>query len=97
MRNLQDRHDAKAFEAATPLVCRQRSTEGARYPCSQIRQNHLIIDGELCGVGDDFSETQAASDGERGVRLGTIPAEAIGRARRAPDRTAKAGQDVLGS
>jgi DNA ligase D-like protein (predicted ligase) len=31
------------------------------------------LDGELCGVGDDglpsFSQTQAASDGERGVRL----------------------------
>jgi ATP-dependent DNA ligase len=31
------------------------------------------LDGELCGVGDDglpsFSQTQAASDGERRVRL----------------------------
>jgi bifunctional non-homologous end joining protein LigD len=31
------------------------------------------FDGELCGMGDDclpsFSQTQAASDGSRGVRL----------------------------
>ena len=31
------------------------------------------LDGELCGMGDDglpsFSQTQAASDGSRGVRL----------------------------
>ncbi len=35
--------------------------------------NSTYLDGELCGVGDDglpsFSQTQAASDGERGVHL----------------------------
>ena len=40
---------------------------------AQVRAKTAYIDGELCGVGDDglpsFSETQAASDGERGVRL----------------------------
>ena len=40
---------------------------------AQIRAKTAYLDGELCGVGDDglpsFSQTQAASDGERGVRL----------------------------
>ena len=40
---------------------------------AQVRAKTAYIDGELCGVGDDglpsFSQTQAASDGERGVRL----------------------------
>ncbi len=40
---------------------------------SNVRANSTYLDGELCGVGDDglpsFSQTQAASDGERGVRL----------------------------
>jgi ATP-dependent DNA ligase len=39
----------------------------------QLRAKTAYLDGELCGVGDDglpsFSQTQAASDGERGVRL----------------------------
>ena len=40
---------------------------------ANIRAKAAYLDGELCGVGDDglpsFSQTQAASDGERGVRL----------------------------
>ena len=40
---------------------------------AQVRAKTAYLDGELCGVGDDglpsFSQTQAASDGERGVRL----------------------------
>ena len=44
---------------------RRRAREGAA--------KTAYLDGELCGVGDDglpsFSHTQAASDGERGVRL----------------------------
>ena len=40
---------------------------------SNMRANSTYLDGELCGVGDDglpsFSQTQAASDGELGVRL----------------------------
>ena len=39
----------------------------------QLRAKTAYLDGELCGVGDDglpsFSQTQAGSDGERGVRL----------------------------
>ena len=39
----------------------------------KVRAKTAYLDGELCGVGDDglpsFSQTQAASDGERGVRL----------------------------
>src|SRR5271154_6413264 len=38
-----------------------------------IHAKAAYLDGELCGLGDDglpsFSQTQAASDGERGVRL----------------------------
>src|SRR5271166_4367738 len=40
---------------------------------ANVRANSAYLDGELCGVGDDglpsFSQTQAANDGERGVRL----------------------------
>src|SRR5271167_3533511 len=40
---------------------------------ANVRAKSAYLDGELCGVGDDglpsFSQTQAASDGERGVRL----------------------------
>jgi DNA ligase D-like protein (predicted ligase) len=40
---------------------------------AKVRVKTAYLDGELCGVGDDglpsFSQTQAASDGERGVRL----------------------------
>jgi len=40
---------------------------------AKVRAKTAYLDGELCGVGDDglpsFSQTQAASDGERGVRL----------------------------
>ena len=40
---------------------------------AKIAATAAYLDGELCGVGDDglpsFSQTQAASDGERGVRL----------------------------
>jgi ATP-dependent DNA ligase len=40
---------------------------------SKVAAKTAYLDGELCGVGDDglpsFSQTQAASDGEPGVRL----------------------------
>ncbi len=40
---------------------------------AKVRVATAYLDGELCGVGDDglpsFSQTQAASDGERSVRL----------------------------
>ena len=40
---------------------------------AELRVKTAYLDGALCGVGDDglpsFSQTQAASDGERGVRL----------------------------
>jgi ATP-dependent DNA ligase len=40
---------------------------------ANVRTKSAYLDGELCGVGEDglpsFSQTQAASDGERGVRL----------------------------
>jgi bifunctional non-homologous end joining protein LigD len=40
---------------------------------ANLRAKTAYIDGELCGVDDaglpSFSQTQAATDGERGVRL----------------------------
>jgi ATP-dependent DNA ligase len=40
---------------------------------AKVAARAAYLDGELCGVGDDglpsFSQTQAASDGARGVRL----------------------------
>ena len=40
---------------------------------AKVAAKSAYLDGEMCGVGDDglpsFSQTQAASDGERGVRL----------------------------
>jgi DNA ligase D-like protein (predicted ligase) len=40
---------------------------------AKVGARSAYLDGELCGVGDDglpsFSQTQAAGDGERGVRL----------------------------
>jgi ATP-dependent DNA ligase len=43
---------------------------------AQVRPKTAYLDGELCGVGDDglpsFSQTQAASDGERACASSTI-------------------------
>ena len=40
---------------------------------AKVGAKPAYLDGELCGIGDDglpsFSQTQAASDGSRGVRL----------------------------
>jgi bifunctional non-homologous end joining protein LigD len=40
---------------------------------AKVRAENAYLDGELCGIGDDglpsFSLTQAASDGQRGVRI----------------------------
>jgi bifunctional non-homologous end joining protein LigD len=40
---------------------------------AKVGTKPAYLDGELCGMGDDglpsFSQTQAASDGSRGVRL----------------------------
>ncbi len=40
---------------------------------AKVRAKAAYLDGELCGIGDDglpsFSQTQAASDGSRGMRL----------------------------
>jgi bifunctional non-homologous end joining protein LigD len=42
-------------------------------PLTAMRAKTAYLDGELCGIGDDglpnFAETQAATDGARGVRL----------------------------
>ncbi len=49
-----------------------------RYPgvvpaLAKVKADTAYLDGELCGIGDDglpsFSQTQAASDGLRGVRM----------------------------
>ena len=40
---------------------------------AKVRAKTSYLDGELCGIGDDglpsFSQTQAATDGSRGMRL----------------------------
>jgi hypothetical protein len=54
-----------------PVECFHRRP--LRAALAKVRVKTAYLDGELCGVGDDglpsFSQTQAASDGERGVRL----------------------------
>jgi bifunctional non-homologous end joining protein LigD len=60
------------------LLTRTGLDWSAKYPSlvtvlAAVRAKSAYLDGELCGVGDDglpsFAETQAATDGARGVRL----------------------------
>jgi ATP-dependent DNA ligase len=62
----------------TKLLTRTGLDWSAKYPSlltglAAVRASTAYLDGELCGVGDDglpnFAETQAATDGTRGVRL----------------------------
>jgi ATP-dependent DNA ligase len=62
----------------TKLLTRTGLDWSAKYPSlltalAAVRARTAYLDGELCGVGDDglpnFAETQAATDGARGVRL----------------------------
>jgi DNA ligase D-like protein (predicted ligase) len=60
------------------LLTRTGLDWSAKYPSllpalAKVRAKTAYLDGELCGIGDDglpnFAETQAATDGARGVRL----------------------------
>ena len=60
------------------LLTRTGLDWSAKYPVaagalSKVRAQTAYLDGELCGIGDDglpsFAQTQAATDGARGVRL----------------------------
>ena len=69
---------ARIERGRTKLLTRTGLDWTDRYPAMQtpltaVRAKTAYLDGELCGVGADglpsFSETQAATDGERGARL----------------------------
>jgi bifunctional non-homologous end joining protein LigD len=62
----------------TKLLTRTGLDWSAKYPSllsavAAVRAGNAYLDGELCGVGEDglpnFAQTQAATDGARGVRL----------------------------
>ena len=69
---------ARIERGRVKLVTRTGLDWSAKYPgaltaLEAVRAKTAYLDGELCGVGDDglpnFAETQAATDGARGVRL----------------------------
>jgi len=69
---------ARIERAREQLLTRTGLDWSDKYPTviaalANVRANSVYLDGELCGIGDDglpsFSQTQAASDGLRGVRV----------------------------
>jgi ATP-dependent DNA ligase len=69
---------ARVERGRVQLLTRTGLDWSGKYPSAsaalaKLRLKTAYLDGELCGVGEDglpsFSQTQAASDGERGVRL----------------------------
>jgi DNA ligase D-like protein (predicted ligase) len=69
---------ARIERGQVKLLTRTGLDWSAKYPSALtalagVRAKTAYLDGELCGVGDDglpnFAETQAATDGARGVRL----------------------------
>ena len=69
---------ARIERGQVKLLTRTGLDWSAKYPSAltalaAVRAKTAYLDGELCGVGDDglpnFAETQAATDGARGVRL----------------------------
>jgi len=69
---------ARIERAREQLLTRTGLDWSDKYPTviaalANVRANSVYLDGELCGIGDDglpsFSQTQAASDGSRGMRL----------------------------
>jgi bifunctional non-homologous end joining protein LigD len=69
---------ARVDRGQAQLLTRTGLDWSGKYPSviaalARVRAKTAYLDGELCGVGDDglpsFSQSQAASDGERGVRL----------------------------
>jgi hypothetical protein len=72
------RMSARIEHGRVQLLTRTGLDWSDKYPSivavlANVRAKNAYVDGELCGVGDDglpsFSQTQAASHGERGVRL----------------------------
>jgi DNA ligase D-like protein (predicted ligase) len=72
------RMSARIERGRAQLLTRTGLDWSDKYPSiiaaiAKVPAKTAYLDGELCGVGDDglpsFSQTQAASDGERGVRL----------------------------
>ena len=72
------RMSARIERGRVQLLTRTGLDWSDKYPSvvaalAKVRANTAYLDGELCGIGDDglpsFSQTQAASDGSRGVRL----------------------------
>jgi ATP-dependent DNA ligase len=69
---------ARIERGGATLLTRTGLDWSAKYPSlptalTAVRAKTAYLDGELCGVGEDglpsFAETQAATDGARGVRL----------------------------
>ena len=69
---------ARIERGGATLLTRTGLDWSAKYPSlltalKAVRAKTAYLDGELCGVGEDglpsFAETQAATDGARGVRL----------------------------
>ena len=69
---------ARIERGQAKLLTRTGLDWSAKYPAvltalAAVRAKTAYLDGELCGVGEDglpsFAETQAATDGARGVHL----------------------------
>jgi ATP-dependent DNA ligase len=69
---------ARVERGQVKLLTRTGLDWSAKYPAvltalAAVRAKTAYLDGELCGVGDNglpsFADTQAATDGARGVRL----------------------------
>jgi ATP-dependent DNA ligase len=69
---------ARIERGKAKLLTRTGLDGSAKYPSvltalAAVRAGTAYLDGELCGVGNDglpnFAETQAATEGARGVRL----------------------------
>jgi DNA ligase D-like protein (predicted ligase) len=72
------RMSARIERGSVQLLTRTGLDWSDKYPSvvealAKVPANTAYLDGELCGIGDDglpsFSQTQAATDGSRGVRL----------------------------
>lgn len=72
------RMSARIDKGTVRLLTRTGLDWSGKYPAAlaalkDIKASTAYLDGELCGVGDDglpsFAETQAATDGARGIQL----------------------------
>jgi ATP-dependent DNA ligase len=72
------RMSARIERGRARLLTRTGLDWSGKYPSvisalRNVRAKTSYLDGELCGIGDDglpsFSQTQAATDGSRGMRL----------------------------